>query len=118
MTFSELRHSCLQKKGARETFPFDEKTLVFKVMDKMFALVGLDDDPPEVNLKCDPEFAEVLRAKYDAVRPGYHMNKRHWNTVTLDGTIPDADIQMMIDESYQQVVRKLKKSDRQKLAEL
>lgn len=104
-----LRLYLLSKPGAVESFPFDNTTFVAKVGGKMFALFNIDDVPPRVNLKCLPEQAEVLRELYPAVRPGYHMNKRHWNTVVLDGSLPDDDIIDMIDESYKLVVQGLPK---------
>ena len=113
--FFPLKKHILQKKGTREDFPFDEHTLVFKVLDKMFALVSLDEDPLCMNLKCDPEHAEGLRAIYPAVLPGYYMNKRHWNTIILDNSIPDDIILEMIDESYTLVVKGLPRADRKKL---
>ena len=114
----ELRAYCNSKTAAEETFPFDETTLVVKVMGKMFALMGTDipeDRPQTVNLKCDPTLALILRETYSAVIPGYHMNKKHWNTVILDGTVPDDEIIEMIDNSYDLVVKGLKKADREKL---
>jgi predicted DNA-binding protein (MmcQ/YjbR family) len=112
-----LRAYCGSKPGAMEDFPFDATTLVFKVRDKIFALLPLDrkDEPPVINLKCDPALAEVLRNTYDAVQPGYHMNKRHWNTVIVDGSIPYDEIYEMIDNSYDLVVKGLKKVDRDAL---
>ncbi|NIP28657.1 MAG: MmcQ/YjbR family DNA-binding protein [Phycisphaerae bacterium] len=107
----------LKKKGAFEDRPFGPDTAVFKVMGKMFALVG-DNEPLAVNLKCDPDEAVFLRQMYFAVQPGYHMNKRHWNTVTIDGSIPDEEIRQMVDSSYNLVVKGLKKADREALAEL
>ena len=118
MNKQELRAYCSSKKGAEETFPFDAVTLVFKVMGRMFALMSVDspdDQPPRINLKCDPALAEILRETYEAVQPGYHMDKRHWNTVICDGSIPDDEIREMIDNSYALVVEKLKKGDREKL---
>ena len=112
MTFSELRSYLLGKPGAVETFPFDAVTLVAKVGNKMFALVGTDDDPLRLNLKCDPVKAEILREYYPAVLPGYHMNKRHWNTVVLDSSIDDKEIWAMIDDSYALIVKGLPKADR------
>lgn len=112
MTFDTLRNYLLSKPGAREDFPFDTTTLVTKVADKMFALVGINDEPLRVNLKCDPLKAELLRAQYPAVLPGYHMNKRHWNTVVLDGSLADEEIRAMIDESYALVVKGLPKIKR------
>ncbi len=112
MTFDMLRSYLLSKPAAREDFPFDTTTLVAKVSDKMFALVGINDEPLRINLKCDPLKAELLREQYPAVRPGYHMNKRHWNTVVLDGSIADDEIRTMIDESYALVVKGLPKARR------
>ncbi len=109
MRIETLRQYCLRKENTFEAFPFDEETLVFKVKGKMFAFVGLDGHPLAVNLKCDPELALELREKYEAVQPGYHMNKKHWNTVILDGTIPLKEIYMMIDHSYTLVVGGKKK---------
>ena len=83
-----LREYCLAKKGATESFPFGEDTLVFKAKEKIFALVNLDGDL-SINLKCDPGLAIELRERFSAVTPGYHMNKKHWNTIILDGTVPD-----------------------------
>ena len=112
MNFSVLRTFLMDKPCAVEEFPFDSITLVAKVGGKMFALVGTNDDPLRLNLKCDPCKAEILRELYPAILPGYHMNKRHWNTVILDGSIPDAEVQAMIDESYALVVQGLPKSKR------
>lgn len=112
MTLEELRRFLLSRPGAEETYPFDPVTLVAKVGGKMFALVLVDEDPPRLNLKCLPEHAELLRELYPAVRPGYHMNKRHWNTVVLDGSLTDADIEGMIDESWRLVVAGLPKTRR------
>jgi predicted DNA-binding protein (MmcQ/YjbR family) len=112
MNLEQLRSFLLSLPGAEETFPFGPVTLVAKVGGKMFALFGLDNEPLRLNLKCLPEQAEVLRELYPAVLPGYHMNKRHWNTVILDGSLPDADIIDMIDESYRLVVQGLPQSRR------
>lgn len=112
MNFNTLKNYLLAKPGAVEEFPFDAVTLVLKVSGKMFALVGLDDDPLRLNLKCDPAKAEILREIYPAIQPGYHMNKRHWNTVILDGSIADAEILSMIDDSYALVVKGLPKAMR------
>jgi predicted DNA-binding protein (MmcQ/YjbR family) len=95
-----LRAICASQPGAAETYPFGERTAVYKVGGKMFALVPLDADPPRVSLKCDPEWSEVLRNAYDAVQPGYHLNKRHWNTITIDGTIGDDEVAELIAHSY------------------
>jgi predicted DNA-binding protein (MmcQ/YjbR family) len=99
MNIEILREYCLSKKDTTESFPFGEDTLVFKVGGKIFALANLDGDPT-INLKCDPSFALELREKYPSVIPGYHMNKKHWNTVLLDGSIPDKEIFSWIDHSY------------------
>ena len=112
MTFDELKNYLLAKPGAFEDFPFDTVTLVLKVSGKMFALVMLDKDPMRMNLKCDPVKAEFLRDQFPAVLPGYHMNKRHWNTVVLDDSLPDSLIFAMIDDSYELVVRGLPKARR------
>ena len=112
MELEELRAYLLAKPGAEETYPFDPVTLVAKVGGKLFALFSVDEAPLRLNLKCLPEQAEVLRELYPAVRPGYHMNKRHWNTVILDGSLPDEDICGMIDESYRLVVEKLPRARR------
>ena len=95
--------------------PFGEDVLVFKVGGKMFALVALDEVPATANLKCDPDLALELRDRYEQVRPGYHMNKKHWNTVELGGEIPDAEVRKMIDHSYELVVQSLPKAQRAKL---
>ena len=115
MNVETLREYCLSKKGTKEGFPFDEETLVIKVMGKIFALISLDEIPTRINLKSDPEKAVELRDKYESVLPGYHMNKTHWNTVIVDGTIRDSLIKEMIDDSYDLVVKGLKKSDKEKL---
>jgi predicted DNA-binding protein (MmcQ/YjbR family) len=117
MDYNHIKDYLLRKKGAKQDFPFDAQTLVIKVMGKMFALIALDQDPLWINLKCDPDKSEALRALYPSIIPGYHMNKRHWNSVILDGSIPQEVVLEMIDESYDLVVRSLKKTDRQKLAE-
>jgi predicted DNA-binding protein (MmcQ/YjbR family) len=114
-TLEQLRTYCLAKPGAYEDFPFDHVTLTLRVRGKMFALCGMNDDPPQVNLKCDPELSELLREKYKAVKPGWHMNKRHWNTVIFDGSIPDDELRTLIDMSYELVVKSLPKSEREKL---
>jgi predicted DNA-binding protein (MmcQ/YjbR family) len=106
-----FRDYCLRKKGTTEGFPFDDKVLVFKVLGKMFALVDVDSFE-SANLKCDPEKAIKLREEYTGVQPGYHMNKQHWNTVMLDGSVPDGLIYHLIDHSYELVVDKLPKRDK------
>ncbi len=109
-----LRNYLAGKKGVAEEFPFGPKAMVFKVMGKMFALVSWTETPMRMNLKCDPDLALCLREMYEAVLPGYHMNKKHWNTVVLDNTIPDDEVFSMIDDSYVLVVKKLRKADRDK----
>ena len=107
MNIETIREFCISKKGATEGFPFGEDTLVFKAGGKIFALVNLDGEL-SINLKCDPEFALELRERYSSVIPGYHMNKKHWNTVILDGSIPDKEIYSWIDHSYEIITRKMK----------
>ena len=115
MQFDSIRKYLLNKRGASEEFPFGPSVIVFKVMGKMFALVPLEKTPLRINLKCDPDLALHLRAAYSAVQPGYHMNKKHWNTITFDGSIPKDELLAMIDNSYDLVVKGLKKSDKLKL---
>ena len=117
MTFRELHDYCISKPGAQETFPFGEEALVFKVAGKMFALTNVERLPLSVSLKCDPDRAVELRERYAAVQPGYHLNKAHWNTVELDGSIPDADVRSWIDDSYELVVRGLPRGDRDALGQ-
>ena len=109
MDFEAFRKYLLNKPGASEDFPFGPSAMVFKVRSKMFALIAVEETPLRINLKCDPELARHLRAAYDAVQPGYHMNKKHWNTVTIDGSLPDEEILTMIDDSYDLVSKKLGK---------
>jgi predicted DNA-binding protein (MmcQ/YjbR family) len=118
LNIEQIREFCLKKKEVIEEFPFDEETLVFKVFGKIFLLASLETIPLQINLKCNPEKAIELREEYEAVQPGYHMNKKHWNTVIIDGSIPHTRIQEWIDESYELVVSGLKKSERQKLKKL
>jgi len=117
MTPDELRRRCLERSGAFEDFPFGDEVSVFKVAGKMFALSHLDGRPLEVSLKCDPDLAEALRAQHSAVRPGYHLNKRHWNTLTLDGSIDDDQIDEMIQDSYDLVTAKLTRAQREGIAD-
>lgn len=105
----------LSKQGAEETTPFGPDVLVYKVGGKAFALTMPDKFPSRINLKCDPDRAVELRDQYEAILPGYHMNKRHWNTVILDGTVPTALIREMIDMSHELVVASLTKAERAKL---
>jgi len=115
MNIEDLREYCLSKKGVSESFPFDETTLVFKVMGKMFLLTDTEDDF-SINLKCNPEKAIELRERYPSVQPGYHMSKKHWNTVFIDGSIDDELLHKWIDDSYDLVVGKLTKALKEKLA--
>jgi predicted DNA-binding protein (MmcQ/YjbR family) len=115
MNVETLREYCSLKKGATEDFPFGETTLVFKVMNKIFLLASLDASPLQFNAKCDPDKAIELRERYDAVQPGYHMNKKHWNTVIIDGSVPQKLLRKMIDDSYELIVQSLSKKEREKL---
>lgn len=108
MDAETIREYCISKKGTEESMPFGEDTLVFKVMGKMFLLMNLEGDL-SINLKCDPVKAISLRETYPAVLPGYHMNKTHWNTVMIDGSIPEREIHAWIDQSYDLVVISLTK---------
>ena len=106
MDIESYRDYCLLKKGVKEEFPFDSNTLVFKVMGKMFALTDVDLFK-SVNLKCDPDRSMELRERYMAIKPGFHMNKFHWNTIEMDGSLPDSLVKELIDHSYDLVVAKL-----------
>jgi len=112
MDLEELRNYCLAKPNVEECYPFDEVTLVFKVSGKMFLLTGLNEVPLSINIKADPEIAIEQRERYAAVTPGYHMNKKHWNTVALDGSIRNSLIKEWIDDSYGLVVSSLPKAKR------
>lgn len=109
LDIEKLRTYCLSKKGVTEEFPFGPDTLVFKVLGKMFALTGLDSDVFSINLKCESEQMAYWREKYPAVQPGYHMNKQHWNTVFIDGSISQKELLTMVDHSYSEVVKGLPK---------
>ena len=116
LTIESIREYCLKKKGAiTEEFPFGEDVLVFKVHGKVFLLTRLERRPLSINLKCDPVLAIELRERYESVQPGYHMNKKYWNTVTLDDSIPSKEVQKMIDHSYEQVVNGLPKMFRSRI---
>lgn len=117
MDIEELREYSLKKKETTEGFPFGEDVLVLKVLGKVFAMISLSAFPLRMNLKCDPERALELRERYDAVLPGYHCNKKHWNTIIFDGSIRKQEILEMIDHSYDVVVKGLKKADRERLAQ-
>ncbi|GHB33977.1 DNA-binding protein [Streptomyces viridiviolaceus] len=116
MTPRELRALCLSFNAAVEDFPFNPETSVFKVQGKMFALTALDARPLTVNLKCDPEDAVRLRTEHEGlIVPGWHMNKRHWNTVTADGGLPDRMVRELVEDSYDLVVAGLPRADRLRL---
>lgn len=117
MDIEGVRQYCIEKTMATEGFPFDETTLVFKVMGKIFALLNLEY-PHSINLKCDPVRAIELREKYEDIKPGYHMNKKHWNMLDLTGTLDDKLIQELIDHSYDLVVSKLPRKTKEELDNL
>nr|WP_321453679.1 MmcQ/YjbR family DNA-binding protein [uncultured Carboxylicivirga sp.] len=114
MNIEEFREYCLKKKAVTEDFPFNETTLVFKVAGKMFALTDLEGDF-YLNLKCDPELAIELREQYDCVMPGYHMSKKHWNTILINGLVKDELIYQWIDHSYDLIVNGLTKKVKQQM---
>jgi predicted DNA-binding protein (MmcQ/YjbR family) len=115
MDLAKFREYCLSKPQATEDTPFGPDVLVFRVGGKIFALASLDEVPARVNLKCDPDLALELRDRYEQVQPGYHMNKKHWNTVEIDSGIPEDELCKMIDHSYELVVKSLPKAKRAKL---
>ena len=117
MNIEDLREYCLSKKGTTDAFPFDEDILVFKVMGKMFCLTSLSE-PDSINLKCDPEKAIELREQYPSVQPGYHMSKKMWNTVVIDGSVSKKLLKEWIDHSYDQVVAGLTKKIKAELTSL
>lgn len=117
MYLEEIRDYCLSKKGTEETFPFDATTLVFKVFGKMYALIDIDE-ARSINLKCDPERAEELREQYDGIIPGYHMSKKHWNSVYFNSDVPAKLMKEMLVNSYELVVKGLKKTDKELLANM
>ncbi|MBR9919199.1 MAG: MmcQ/YjbR family DNA-binding protein [Bacteroidetes bacterium] len=118
MHLDEFREYCLKKKGVTEELPFGPDTLVFKVMGKMFAATGLDSDIFTANLKCDPERAVQLREQHPEIQPGYHMNKKHWNTVSFEGSLNNSLLLELIDHSYDLVVSRLTKKLRTELDQL
>ncbi|WP_373001286.1 MmcQ/YjbR family DNA-binding protein [Sulfurimonas sp.] len=115
MTLEKLEKLLISKNASTKEFPFDDKTMVFKVMNKMFALVSIEESPLRINLKSLPQDAVGYRDIYECVTPGYHMNKKHWNSVILDGTMKDDVLKQMIYESYDLVVSKLTKKDKAQL---
>ncbi len=118
MDYQALVDYMMAKSGATKDMPFDINTLCFRVMNKIFVLMAWQDDPITISLKCDSTEAIVLRQAYPAITPGYHMNKKHWNTVVVDGSISDAEIGTMIDNSYNLVVKGLSREQRQNLVNL
>jgi predicted DNA-binding protein (MmcQ/YjbR family) len=118
MNIEDLRDYCLSKAGAAEDLPFDQHTLVFKVMGKIFAITSLADEDLSVNLKCEPVRAVELREQYPEVIPGFHMNKKHWNTVDFAGSLPPKLLYGMIDDSYDLVVQGLSGKQREELLQL
>lgn len=115
MNLQQLREYCLAKPGVEETTPFGPDTLVFKVAGKMFLLTGFDNDPLQFNVKCDPEKAIDLRERYPSVQPGFHMNKKHWNTIIVDGSASIKLVKEWIDDSYGLVVSGLPKKEKELL---
>ena len=115
MDAAELKAWCLRQPGAVEEFPFSPGVSVFKVAGKVFALSALDDAPLEVSVKCEPGLADQLRVTYASIRPGYHLNKRHWNTVTLDGELADQLVRDLVEDSYDLVVSALPRRVREQL---
>ncbi len=116
MNIETFREYCISKKGVEETFPFDEVTLVFKVMNKMFALLPLHSENPRANLKADPEWSIELRESYPQIYGAFHMNKKHWNSVEIENDLDDALVVKMIDHSYDLVVSKLTRKLKEELA--
>ena len=114
MTATELRGWCLEHAGAVEEFPFGPETSVFKVGGRIFAIGALDREPLSVSVKCEPDLAVELRHTYPAIRPGYHLNKRHWNTIALDGTLPDQLVRDLVEDSYDSIVSALPKRLRER----
>lgn len=117
MHIEQFREYCLGKKGVTEDFPFDEVTLCVRVMGKIFAITGLDAEQFKVNLKCEPDYAIELRERHPEVQPGWHMNKLNWNTVNFEGDLDEKTLRHLIDHSYEQVVKTLKKAQREALGD-
>lgn len=115
MTYERLAELLLSHKGGVEDYPFGPQAAVFKVAGKMFALIALNETPLRLTLKCAPVEADFLRSIYGAIRPGYHMNKQHWNTITLDGSVPRELLVKMINSSYELVVTGLSRAEREQL---
>jgi predicted DNA-binding protein (MmcQ/YjbR family) len=117
VTREQARAECAAQPGSVETYPFGDDTVVYKVAGKMFALIPRTSEPASISLKCDPEWSQVLREAYSAVRPGYHLNKKHWNTIVLDGTVADDEVAELIHHSYRLVIESLPQRIRATLAE-
>ena len=105
----DLRELCMGFEGAEETYPFGSRTAVYKVRGKIFAIAGIDAEPPSISLKCEPDLAAQLRADWAAITPGYHLNKRHWNTVVVDGSVPEQLLRDMVEDSYDLIVSAMPK---------
>jgi len=118
MNIENLRNYCICKKGVAECFPFDNVTLVFKVMNKMFALINLDNPELSINLKAMPEKAIELREQFLCVKAGFHMNKKHWNTIIIDGSVPDVMIYQWINDSYDLIIHGLSKKEKAEFTKL
>lgn len=118
MNIEDIRAYCLTKKGSTESFPFDEETLVFKVMNKIFAIMPLEATEPSISLKCDPELVPELRENYTGVRPGWHLNKQHWNSVVADGSFTEKELIKWIDHSYDLIVASLPRKLKEELNNL
>lgn len=116
MHIEDLRLYCLSKPGVTDSFPFDESTLVFKVLHKMFAATSIDREVFTVNLKCDPEWALTLREEHTQIQPGYHMNKKHWNTVNFEEGLEEGILKELIDHSYDLVVSGMSRKKKEELA--
>ena len=117
MNIEEVREYCLSLKNTSEHFPFDDVSLVFKVENKMFLLLPLDAEEPKISLKCNPDYTDELRERYNAVEGAYHFNKKYWNSIYLDRDMPDEEIKKWIDHSFQEVIAKLPKKIREQYAE-
>lgn len=117
MNIEELRDYCISKKGTTEEFPFDETTLVFKVMGKMFVLTDLESEFA-ITLKCNPDKAIELREEFSCITPAFHMNKSHWNTIRIDGSLSENFLENLVDESYNLVVEKLTRKQKDELRNL
>ncbi len=118
MEYEALCQYLENKPGARRDMPFGADALVFKVLKKMFALVAWQADPLTISLKADPVDAVILRKQYDAIKPGYHLNKKHWITITLDGSVPDDELRSMMDESYELVVGGMTRAEKAQLKKM